>query len=136
MTRKRKTRNEPMTWADIDFKPVINPETGKPLTFDYTNDEFARSFLPSIRIAFCIMGRDRNGVADFVRGLTEEPDDPKAELLFKLLDNWRSVQSTFEAIAGFAGAASARVMAVGMAIGAKQPETGVLSDLQRGHRQE
>ena len=119
---KRKTKDSPTCWADIDFKPVINPETGKPLSFDYMNEEFARSFLPSIRIAFCIMGRDREGVADFVRGLTDNPDDPEAEALFKLLDNWMIVQNKFEAIGGFCAAASARVMAVGMATGEKQTE--------------
>lgn len=111
--------------GDVDFEPAINPETGKPLSFDYTNEDFGRAFLPSIRLAFCIMGRDREGVAAFVRGLTQDPDDPEAETLFKLLDNWRIVQNKFEAIAHFAQAASARVMAVGMAIDERQTEGAV-----------
>ena len=109
-------------WTGIDFEPVINPETGKPLSFDYTNDAFARSFLPSIRLAFIIMGSDREGVAEFVRGLTTDSDDPEAATLFKLLDNWKIVQNKFEAIALFAQSASARVMAVGMAVGERQTE--------------
>lgn len=108
--------------SDVDFDPVVNPETGQPLSFDYTNEAFARAFLPSVRLAFIVMGRDRDGIAAFVRGLTADPDDPEAEVLFQLLNNWKIVQNKFEAIAHFAQAASARVMAVGMSIGERQAE--------------
>jgi hypothetical protein len=63
------------------------------------------------------LGRDREGVADFVRGIT---DDAKTEALFQLLDNWRIVWNKFDAIAHFAKAASARVISVGIALGEKQ----------------
>jgi hypothetical protein len=119
MTHKRR-QSRPEFPKDVDFTPVINPETGKPLSFDYTNQAFAETYLPSVRMAFCILERDREGVASFVRCLTQDPDDPEAKLFFTLLENWRITQNKFEAISHFLEAASARVMAAGLTLGEKQ----------------
>lgn len=96
--------------ADIDFEPVVGPD-GKAIEFNYTNDEFADAFCPTIRMAFALLGRDKDGVCEVVRSLTE--NDPDGDLLMDLLRNWEIVENKFAAISKFAEMAQARTMLVG-----------------------
>ena len=98
--------------SDVDFEPVVNPETGRPLEFEYTIHEFANTGHPSIVVAFGVIGKDREQLREVVRGLTNDPEDPGAEALFEMIDAFDSIHKKFEAIAHFAHVAMARVMMI------------------------
>jgi hypothetical protein len=99
--------DRPLTF--VEFGPALGPD-GKPPDFGFTNQEFADLYCPYIRIAFVMLGRDRAGVEEFVRGLTE--DSPDALLVFRMLRAWDDIDGKFKAIAGIAQSAWARVIAV------------------------
>ena len=98
--------------ADVEFEPAVNPETGQPLEFEYTIEEFANTYHPWIVMAFSVIGKDREQLREVVRGLTNDPEDPGAEALFEMIDAFDSIHKKFEAIAHFAQAAMARVMMI------------------------
>ncbi len=102
----------PACVSDVDFEPAVNPETGQPLEFEYTITEFANTWHPWIVMAFSVIGKDREQLREAVRGLTNDPGDPEAKALFDMIDAFDSIHKKFEAIAHFAQAAMARVLAI------------------------
>ena len=116
--------------ADIEFQPILHPDTGKPLEFEFSIQEFANAFYPAILVAFKVIGADRQGVRRMVEELARDPEDPEAELLFSLVENWEVMQDKFEALSHFVGAAWARTMAVMEALVDEGTEAGQV--LNRG----
>ncbi len=96
--------------SEIDFKPVLGSD-GLPIVFEWTNEAFGDHYLPWVRLAFVLLGKDKDGVLDVVRGLVTDADDPEASHLFAAFAMWEEIENKFEAIAAFAGSAWARMTA-------------------------
>jgi hypothetical protein len=110
--------------TSIEFEPMLGPN-GERVDFGFTNREFADTFCPYIRMAFETVGRDHKGVAEMVRGLASEDGRfADAKLVIQMLEAWESIESKFGAIAGIAGSAWARVMAVSEVMVEEDSEVG------------
>jgi hypothetical protein len=65
------------TMARLDFEPLD-------LEFEGSNEEFAQTYLPIVRIGFKLLQRDAAGTEQFVRELL---DDGGEKLLLSILEN-------------------------------------------------
>jgi hypothetical protein len=84
----------------LDFRGV--PEA----VFRDTNDEFARTYLPSIRFAYALMRKDRAAVIEAVRAMLA---DGKDDLLPALTRNWDATKARFRLIIDGIESAEARL---------------------------
>lgn len=94
-----------MSASEIDFKPILGSD-GKPISFDFTNAEFADRYCPWIRLAFVLLSKDREGLID---GIKEFANDGEASSLVDGLVMWEEIENKFEALSAFASAIWARI---------------------------
>ena len=107
-TRKR----SPKSYTDIDFDAWdLDP-------FGMTNKQFANTFCPTIRLAFEVARRDREGVRDLWRGILAT--HPDAEPMFALLEELRRLILKCHDVGKIAEVAEARLMATGAALGEEE----------------
>jgi hypothetical protein len=108
--------------ANADFK-AIRMIDGKPMEFAYTNVEFANDFCQHIRFAFAVLGKDRDGLIDVVRGLATDPaSGGDARLVYDLCEDWRTTECQLTTLAQIIRIAGTRTMLVMEAIcGEKSP---------------
>ena len=88
-----------------DYGPVCGSD-GKPVAFDYTNDEFAQKFLPTVRILFGLLALDRASVTLSVKSLLESIGQEEGEQFAR---DVRSVSERLHALGEMATAGAGRI---------------------------
>jgi hypothetical protein len=69
----------------------------RPLEFRETNEEFANHYLPWVRFAFNIVGRDRAGVEALVHDMRNDGEEGEAAIM-ELGDNIETASQKFSAL--------------------------------------